>query len=485
MVVIFRTLRKYVSRRTLIGICIFAVVALALFVATLVHSYSDLNRAIAETDRLDPGWRRDDLIAALPTIPDEENGALVILKAHAIAEKNTKVPSPVWPDDEMIELEKHPEIQAGDAYRDKCAKAASDGADILPLLLSLRRFQTGRFPPLPGRDATNSLAVSRQKEMNTVRKTLAAHMRNGIESGDPATVVEGFCAAGGFGRSIGDDPCTVAQLLRASAVWEHLPLMERALAQVTFSERQLADLARELEELNSPPWLTDMARGKRAMLNVDLENVRNSTSPQVVASYSGATSISWFTPYLTWSPGYMRTQQAQMLRLMNRYVDDISQPEPERTARLAAWRGEVSKTTGLVRDFLYHAETQNDYLLWHLATVRTTLVGIAAERFRLRHDRWPESIGELVDTKLIGMPFDPFDAQPIRWKVVPQGRVIYSLGTNRIDDGGQRFDPHGQRLDVVFRLFDPDKRRQPPRPLKATGPGDPAILDESQKPGKE
>ena len=31
---------------------------------------------------------------------------------------------------------------------------------------------------------------------------------------------------------------------------------------------------------------------------------------------------------------------------------------------------------------------------------------------------------------------DPFDGQPLRIKKLPQGWLIYSVGPNRIDDGG-------------------------------------------------
>src|SRR5262245_3352890 len=41
---------------------------------------ADLEAALAETDRLDPGWRWEDIQAKRATVPDKENGAL-----HALA----------------------------------------------------------------------------------------------------------------------------------------------------------------------------------------------------------------------------------------------------------------------------------------------------------------------------------------------------------------------------------------------------------------
>src|SRR3954471_13468227 len=42
--------------------------------------HRELDAALAETDRLDPGWRYNDLQAKREVIPDEENGGLKILE---------------------------------------------------------------------------------------------------------------------------------------------------------------------------------------------------------------------------------------------------------------------------------------------------------------------------------------------------------------------------------------------------------------------
>src|SRR4051812_45747097 len=50
---------------------------------------SDLHRAIAETDALDPGWRLADLEAARAPVPDAENSALVIIAGNKLLKKAT------------------------------------------------------------------------------------------------------------------------------------------------------------------------------------------------------------------------------------------------------------------------------------------------------------------------------------------------------------------------------------------------------------
>src|SRR5580704_8654843 len=47
--------------------------------------------AAAEADRLDPGWRMEDLEARRPNIPDDENSARIIMDI-----KNRKLVPPKW-----------------------------------------------------------------------------------------------------------------------------------------------------------------------------------------------------------------------------------------------------------------------------------------------------------------------------------------------------------------------------------------------------
>ncbi len=66
-----------------------------------------------------------------------------------------------------------------------------------------------------------------------------------------------------------------------------------------------------------------------------------------------------------------------------------------------------------------------------------TLTVIALELFHRRHDRWPTTLDELVPALLLAVPLDRFDGQPLHY-VVREGRpVLYSLGADLDDDGGQ------------------------------------------------
>jgi hypothetical protein len=106
----------------------------------------------------------------------------------------------------------------------------------------------------------------------------------------------------------------------------------------------------------------------------------------------------------------------------------------------------------------------------HIATHRYAAVALAAERFRARHGRWPDRLDDLVAVGLLtAVPLDPFDGKPLRWLTVHEGRIVYSVGVDRDDSGGAWESPNADAggTDLVFRLYDPEKRRQPPRAPKA------------------
>ncbi len=85
---------------------------------------------------------------------------------------------------------------------------------------------------------------------------------------------------------------------------------------------------------------------------------------------------------------------------------------------------------------------------------------IAAERYRLKHGAFPETLTDIepllfgpgpksAESRLI----DPFSNQPLRYQLSDSQLLIYSVGDNRQDDGGACHAERAQDiLDLGFRL---------------------------------
>jgi len=85
------------------------------------------------------------------------------------------------------------------------------------------------------------------------------------------------------------------------------------------------------------------------------------------------------------------------------------------------------------------------------------MVAVASERYRQqdKDGQWPEKLDDLVKAKLLDkVPLDPLDNQPLRYRRHKDFIVIYSIGFDLKDDGGnidrdRNYDPG---FDVGFRV---------------------------------
>ena len=73
-----------------------------------------------------------------------------------------------------------------------------------------------------------------------------------------------------------------------------------------------------------------------------------------------------------------------------------------------------------------------------LAGLANAQAAVAIERWRLVHPgQLPDTLAELVPAYLAAVPLDPFDGQPVRYKKLPVGYVVYCLGLDFTDNGGR------------------------------------------------
>ena len=92
-----------------------------------------------------------------------------------------------------------------------------------------------------------------------------------------------------------------------------------------------------------------------------------------------------------------------------------------------------------------------------IAYLRVTQTALAIERYRLaHHDRLPETLRETLPNSLDILPTDPFDGDVLRYKRLDQGFVVYSVGPDREDNGGEEEKPLSniERLTTVRESSD-------------------------------
>lgn len=129
------------------------------------------------------------------------------------------------------------------------------------------------------------------------------------------------------------------------------------------------------------------------------------------------------------------------LRVWAELLEITRKPWPER-ARLAAEvieqysneqfnRGGVNGVLAAVS--IFRQTLVPDILVYD----RTSQIAVAIERYRRAHaDAAPATLNELIPRYLQAIPEDPLVGRPLRFRPLPDGYVVYSVGPDGKDDGG-------------------------------------------------
>lgn len=64
------------------------------------------------------------------------------------------------------------------------------------------------------------------------------------------------------------------------------------------------------------------------------------------------------------------------------------------------------------------------------------LIGVALEKYRREHGQYPSRLTELTPRFLAAIPADRITGAPVKYKLVAGVPLVYSVGEDRIDDGG-------------------------------------------------
>jgi len=467
--------RRRWPRRVLLGLLIVLGLPAAYFFYNRWSLDAEIERAIAETDALDPGWRLADIEAARKTYRDEDNLALHTVNVRRMMGKRS---SPGYEKDYEAIFQDLPASAQLNVQQIALIRAAlAQYPDALIEARKLKDFAGGRFPLTLAPDFISTLLPDHQ-EARAVADLLVHDAMLRAHGGDPDAALESCAATLNTGRAFGDEGFLISLLIRIVCYEMGVRASERTLAQGQAKEASLAALqkrvALERPELRQH-WM-NAVRGERAgqfqFMNALREGkirlgdyMANTLRMQVPLHELVATN---FMPEL-----YTKDYPDQ-LRHMNKLVATAQLPLEEQLDRFAALEAQVDRTpsrkTQLAKilPFLPPELTKvcNAHLRAH-AHLAAAAAGIACERYRLAHQRWPASLAEVVKAGFLdSVPADPLDGQPLRIVRLKDGVAVYSPGFDRHDDGGNidRDLPFNTGVDLGFRLWDPAARRQPPRP---------------------
>ena len=240
------------------------------------------------------------------------------------------------------------------------------------------------------------------------------------------------------------------------------------LAQTEPSEATLEAFQKRLEQVDKEPLLLYSFRGERAGEYHLLEWLKQGNSTAGLNGGGMAKGFDALSLYLR-VPGVMASQTAACIRFMTEMVEVAKKPPEQWTDGFATLNQQVPNLPALARLLVPAMDKVAQAVQRSYAQLRCAIVMIAAERFRKKNNRWPESLEELKKSGLLAeIPTDPFIGGPLKWKRTDDGVVVYAVGPDQADDGGKldRNNPIKTGTDFGYQLWDVAKRRQPAPPPK-------------------
>lgn len=421
----------------------------------------EYREAIEEADRLDPGWRLADLEAGRTVVPDSENSAFQVIAAHRLLPKNWFPP----PTDSSECLEYMiDDLLPVQCLNEKQSQELSDELEkVSEAVLAARRLAEmprGRyevvwsnpaiFTPLPHLDDIRE--VSRLLWLDAVRST---------QRGDIGGALTSCRALLNTGRSVGDEPAEVSQILRMACRHPTVKSLERTLGQGRASEAPLAAVQRLLEDEVEQPLLLIAARGERGTWHQFLEVLKAGEFDRDAQGWLRTRRSKELDDLLDKKRAH--ASHGACLKCLTECVEIRKLPLQQQFDRPP--RRSMPRLEDFSTVFDGPCYFEIDPLVAYsnrLALLRCSITAVAVERYRLGRDCWPDRLEDLVPRYLRRIPTDPFDGQPLRYKRLDDGVVTYSVGADRKDDSGrlERIKIKEPDTDVGFQLWNPERRRQ-------------------------
>jgi hypothetical protein len=423
-------------------------------------AHRELDAALAEVDRLDPGWRLEDLEAAREVLPPEQNSAPQVMIARSLFQRKK-----TGRDKLGLSNGLSPEVQLNEQQRKALQAEMAKVPRAFAEARKLKDLPRGRHDV---KHTKNILAPLPPYQMDTllVAKLLDWDVQLLAQDNDGDAAVDSCRAILNTGRSFGDDPSLMSFLVRQAIHNIAVGTVQRTLAQTEPSPAALRELQRLLEDEVAVPLAWIAARGERASSDRLMNAVQTGDVDYwAFRGSSGLSKVNLFDLQMMCFPGALARTRTAWLRFTTQLVEATKLPTYQQLPRLRELQKEepqlaLQQFPGiLIRYFLDSGKEQ--------AQLRCALVAVAAERYRREHGRWPESCAALVTAGLLKeVPTGPFDGRPVRLRRLDDRLVVYTANENGKDNGGNVTPAprNAGGLDLGIQLWDVPHRRQPPRP---------------------
>lgn len=240
---------------------------------------------------------------------------------------------------------------------------------------------------------------------------------------------------------------------------------EQRLARGQMREEAVEQTQELLADEAARTQLSQMFREERALLHqwmnrAETEQSLDALSQEIFVGVPPDCPLSRLEHWLRL--GSIKQYHAHCLNLLSEAVEAAKLPADERAARyevLQRQADDLKASSPFVEAIFPPFLALREQVEFHCRSqtlLRCAIAALAAERYRLAHEKWPDSLEALVPDYLPKVPTDPYDGKPLRLSKREDGLLIHSVGPSP--------EPPGK--EIGFRLWNLERRRQA---LKGTG----------------
>jgi len=269
-------------------------------------------------------------------------------------------------------------------------------------------------------------------------------------------------------QSLSQEPTLLPLLVRCSAWSTALDVCEQGIGTNQWKPAQLQTIAKEPGAINFLRAWKFALNSERGMGNHAFEQLAASPGRGLAGLTSGPSGKPSTESNLIWSAiprGWIRWNQIDYNELIDRDVADIGfdveRIGPRYCSSEAVLKQRFSSVAGrfqyLITNMIVPVTSQvaNRAFESH-SRLQQTRIHCAIALYRQATGETPPSLENLVPAYLEAIPHDIMDGNPMRYRRSENGSVaVWSIGINRVDDGGARGQTKGSRskaLDWVVEI---------------------------------
>lgn len=370
-----------------------------------------------------------------PAVPDEQNAAIIYMKAFNQLNADTADDGPL-------------EADHFNAKDPATISLLNRQARTITLLRKAAAMQQCRFD----RDSGDPGGLSLPPNIPGVAASLLRlHARSELAQGRVDSAMIDVRTMIRMSRHIATDPRLISLLIAFGVDGAAAKMLEEALPAVTHRE-QLADL--DLDEDWARRVLRRSLQGeKSAGMALFSELAEGGFSGTAVAAPVPASISNGGVndpTQMLYAVLFISDELNAYSQLMAIYQSESFKPyyqERARLSSLAQWRG------GLFTQIFVPAISGPFRTAGKVeATDGAATTAIAVTQYRLDHGDMPRRLSDLIPAYLDQLPRDPFNGEPLRLVIKSNNWVVYSVGPDGKDDGGTPVDNRTETGDVVFSL---------------------------------